>query len=51
MTDKEINYQTMAGAVRKLLKDTRPQWEPLYKKLLADYTALDTALTGLDAKA
>lgn len=51
MTDKEINYQTMAEAVRQLLKETRPQWEPLYKKLVADYTALDTALTGLDAKA
>jgi hypothetical protein len=37
--------------VRQLLKEARPQWEPLYKKLLADYMALDTALTGLDAKA
>ncbi|MDB5235731.1 MAG: hypothetical protein JWR44_2724 [Hymenobacter sp.] len=51
MTDKEINFQTMAEAVRKLLREARPQWEPLYKKMGLDFGALDTALDGLDAKA
>ncbi len=50
MTDKEINYETMALAVRKLLQQWRPQWEPLYGKMVADFAALDAALTGLDAK-
>jgi N-acetylmuramoyl-L-alanine amidase len=51
MTDAEVNYQGMALNVRKLLGDARAQWEPLYKKLLPDYQALETALTALDAKA
>lgn len=51
MTDAEINYQGMALNVLKLLRDARPTWEPLYKKLLPDFTALETALAGLDGKA
>lgn len=51
MTDAEINYQGMALNVLKLLHDARPTWEPLYKKLLPDYTALETALTALGGKA
>jgi hypothetical protein len=50
MTDTELNYQGMALNVLKLLRDTRPTWEPLYRKLLPDYTALETALASLDAK-
>ena len=41
----------MAEAVRKLMREARPRWEPLYKKMVPDFTALDTALAGLDAKA
>jgi len=51
MTDTEVNYQGMALNVLKLLSDQRPAWEQLYKKLLPDYTALQTALAGLDDKA
>jgi hypothetical protein len=50
MTDTQLNYQTMALGVRKLLRDARPTWEPLYKKMTAAYSALDTALGSLDAK-
>lgn len=51
MTDTEINYQGMALNVLKLLRDARPNWESLYKKMLPDYTALETALSSLDGKA
>ena len=44
MTDEQINFQNMALNVRKLLADARPQWEPLYGKLVADFAALDAAL-------
>ena len=50
MTDREINYRNMALEVRKLLRQARPQWEPLYAKLLPDFTRLDTALSGLDGR-
>lgn len=50
MIDREINFRNMALDVRKLLGTARPQWEPLYKKLLPDFTRLDTALDGLDGK-
>jgi hypothetical protein len=50
MTDDEVNYWTMTKEVRKLLQTARPQWEPLYKKMLPDYTRLDTALAGIDVK-
>ncbi|GAB3876951.1 hypothetical protein GCM10028824_35800 [Hymenobacter segetis] len=51
MTDAEINYQGMALNVLKLLRDSKPSWEKLYKKMLPDYTALETALAALDGKA
>ena len=51
MTDAEINYQGMALNVLKLLREARPTWEPLYRKLLPDYQALETALAGLDGTA
>jgi hypothetical protein len=50
MTDVEINYQNMALEVRKLLRQARPQWEPLYRKLLPDFELLDMALDSLDDK-
>lgn len=50
MTNHEINFRNMALDVRKLLRTTRPQWEPLYKKLLPGFTRLDTALDGFDGK-
>lgn len=48
MTDAEVNFQGMALNVLKLLGDNRPAWEKLYKKLLPDYTALETALGRFD---
>ena len=51
MTDAEVNFQGMALNVLKLLGDNRPAWEKLYKKLLPDYTALETALDSFDGKA
>ncbi|AWM34434.1 hypothetical protein [Hymenobacter nivis] len=51
MTDVEINFQNMATQVLMLLTDQRATWEPIYKKLVPDYQALQTALTALDAKA
>lgn len=51
MTDAEINYQGMALNVLKLLRDSKPSWEKLYKKLLPDYMALETALAAFDGKA
>lgn len=50
MTDAEINYQNMAQQVLTLLTTERPAWEAVYKKLLPDYQALQTALAALDAK-
>ena len=50
MTDREVNFRNMALEVRKLLLAARPQWEPLYRKLLPDFTLLDTSLDGLDGK-
>lgn len=50
MTNHEINFRNMALDVRKLLRTARPQWEPLYKKLLPGFTRLDTALDGFDGK-
>jgi hypothetical protein len=50
MTDKEVNFWNMSKAVHKLLQEARPQWEPLYKKMLPAYTLLDTALGGLGTK-
>ena len=44
MTDEQINFENMALNVRQLLADTRPQWAPLYPKMVADFAALDTAL-------
>ncbi len=50
MTDGEVNYLGMARNVLQLLTDQRPAWENVYKKLLPDYTALQTALAVLDEK-
>lgn len=50
MTNEEVNYWNMAKQVGKLLQEARPQWEPLYKKMLPDYTRLDAALGAIDAK-
>ncbi len=50
MTDAELNYQNMAQQVLALLTTQRPAWEAVYKKLLPDYQALQTALAALDAK-
>lgn len=50
MTDAELNYQKMAQQVLTLLTTQRPAWEAVYKKLLPDYQALQTALAALDAK-
>jgi hypothetical protein len=49
MTDAEINYQNMATQVLRVLTTQRPTWEPVYKKLLPDYQALQAALAALDA--
>ncbi|MDO7877402.1 hypothetical protein Q5H93_21860 [Hymenobacter sp. ASUV-10] len=51
MTDRELNFQTMSLATLGLLTDTRPQWEPLYPKMLPDFEALQTALGVTDAAA
>jgi len=53
MTDDQINFQDMARNVRKLLADARPQWEPLYAKLVPNFEALDAALgaAGTEAQA
>jgi hypothetical protein len=53
MTDDQINFENMALGVRRLLADTRPQWEPLYAKMVPDFAALDTALgrAGTQAQA
>ena len=51
MTDAEINYQNMATQVLRVLTDQRPAWEPVYKKLLPDYQALQVALAALDTTA
>ncbi|MDB5267653.1 MAG: hypothetical protein JWP58_693 [Hymenobacter sp.] len=50
MTDDQRNFQTMALAVRQLLRDARPKWEPLYAKMLPDYVSLDTALGAVGAQ-
>lgn len=50
MTDQEVNYQGMARNVLQLLTDQRLAWEPLYKKLLPDYSALQAAVAALDEK-
>lgn len=50
MTNREVNFRNMALDVRKLLRAARPQWEPLYKKLVPDFARLDTALDGFDGK-
>lgn len=50
MTDEEVNFWNMSKEVRKRLLEARPQWEALYPKMVPDYTRLDTALAGLDAK-
>jgi|GEM_PF-2114419 len=50
MTDDEVNYWTMTKEVRKLLEAARSQWEALYPKMVPDYSRLDTALAGIDAK-
>ena len=44
MTDDQINFETMALNVRKLLAEARPQWEPLYAKLVPDFVALNASL-------
>jgi hypothetical protein len=44
MTNKQLNFLTMAESVRKLLADARPRWEPLYKKMVPDVEALGAAL-------
>ena len=41
----------MAQGVLALLTGTRAQWEPLYAKLVPDYTALQQALAAVDGKA
>ena len=53
MTNEQINFQDMARNVRKLLADARPQWAPLYPKLVPDFEALDAALgtAGTQAQA
>ncbi|MGY3089510.1 hypothetical protein ACVWYF_002558 [Hymenobacter sp. UYAg731] len=51
MTDDQINFQTMALAVRQLLADARPQWAPLYAKMLPDFVALDSALGAVGTQA
>lgn len=51
MTDDQINFQDMARNVRKLLAEARPQWEPLYAKLVPDFEALDTALGAAGTQA
>lgn len=51
MTDDQINFQTMALAVRKLLADAQAQWQPLYTKMLPDFMALDTALGAVGTQA
>ena len=48
MTDTEINYLGMALNVLKLLREAKPRWEPLYQKLVPDYTALETSLFSFD---
>lgn len=44
MTDEQVNFENMALNVRKLLADARPQWAPLYPKMVADFEALNAAL-------
>jgi hypothetical protein len=44
MTDEQINFENMALNVRQLLADARPQWAPLYPRMVADFEALDAAL-------
>ena len=51
MTGDQINFQTMALAVRKLLAEARPRWAPLYAKMLPDFEALDGALEAADTQA
>lgn len=53
MTDDQLNFQNMALAERKLLADARPQWAPLYPKMVPDFEALDKALgtAGTQAQA
>jgi hypothetical protein len=53
MTDKQINFLTMAQGVRQLLADARPEWEPLYPKMVPDFVGLDEALgtAGTQAQA
>lgn len=51
MTNEQINFANMALMVNKLLRDTRPQWAPLYAKKVADAEALETALSQYGAQA
>lgn len=51
MDDKSQNYRVMAQGVLALLTRTRPDWEARAPKLLPDYTALQQALTDIDAQA
>ena len=44
MTDEQVNFESMALNVRQLLAGARPQWAPLYAKMVADFEALDSAL-------
>lgn len=44
MTDEQINVENMALNVRQLLAKARPQWAPLYPKMVPDFEALDAAL-------
>ena len=44
MTDEQVNFESMALNVRQLLGKARPQWAPLYAKMVADFEALDAAL-------
>ena len=43
MTDEQINVENMALNVRQLLAKARPQWAPLYPKMVPDFEALDSS--------
>ncbi len=51
MTNEQINFENMALNVRKLLAGSRPQWAPLYPKMVPDFEALEGALALADARA
>ena len=40
MTDEQVNMENMARNVRQLLAKARPQWAPLYPKMVPDFDAL-----------